>query len=71
MSKANRKVGQSYRREARKQMEGYQQQLDGYLHNLQSCLKSRPRWCPRFIWRAFVGIAFDYKKFEDLMNNPR
>lgn len=53
MGKAERKLGQVYRREVRKH-------IDGEFLLLKKAIKKRPRWMPRFIWT--LGLSFYIKK---------
>ena len=68
MGRLERKMGQIYRREARKVYAGYSKSLYEKLDMFNEALKPKPRLIPHFIWRWFVSFVVDIPKLENVLN---
>jgi hypothetical protein len=67
MSKAARKAGQAFRREAHRVGEGYQKKLMERLNIFNEAVRLRPRWLPQWLWEKVVARVIDIKKLDTLI----
>jgi len=63
-SKDAKKASQQYRREARRVLGGYQEQLKGNLDNFNKALRKRPKYCPNWLWRYGAHFFIDISVIE-------
>ena len=68
MGKAERKIGQASRREARVAMATYQKALIEKLTVFNQVLKPRPKFVPRFVWTFLANRFIDVSKLESIFN---
>ena len=59
MGKAERKIGQVYRKE-------FRDRLKSEFSLLQKVIKKRPRFIPRFLWQLGLAIYIKKEAVEDI-----
>lgn len=63
-----KKEAQEYRKEARRQLGGYRDELVKRLDVFNEALKPRPRYIPRRVWNWLLGRIINVEKMQKLIN---